>query len=446
MPEAAAHPSDRRCISALSPSSASIAALVAGAGLITAAGCLRSSSSATTAVAAAAASAVACALALRCFDSRPPAAPVLSKSDLLASRDAALRSEPEELLREQLSRNLHFLGEEAQASLGRSLVVIVGLGSVGSHAAALLGRTGIGCLRLIDPAMLTFESCTRHATATRAQMPNSRAGATRDALRSTVPALSIQVCETALDTSNAATLLADADMVLLCTKDTPTLAVGLAHCHAAGMRALACLSGPASRGQSAATHPSLVYLHELLYSPDARALIRQLRAAILQPMPLPDQLVLAPIPPTLSSWPSDNSPSRIAQGVPPPPRAIPASAAIGHAAASAALCALGGLILEPRRNVFPRTTRETMWRAVARRERDLFGAEVSERSFNGIWPEDLEYLVDEVRARGAWGVHATVDLFTRPRLPIFPPLCRPPLHIRPRLPISTSSRLQHACP
>jgi len=214
-----------------------------------------------------------------------------------------------------------------------------------------------------------------------------------------VPALSIQVCETALGAANAATLLAGADMVLLCTRDTPTLAVGLAHSHAAGLRALACLSGPASRGQSAGAHPSLVYLHELLFSPDARSLIRHLRRALPQPMPLPDQLVLAPVPPTLSCWPSEphSSPSR--RGDPPPPRAIPASAAIGHAAASAALCALGGLVLQPRRNVFPRTTRDAMWRAVARRERDIFGANVTERTFSQIWPEDVEYLVDEVYGR-----------------------------------------------
>lgn len=419
VPAVAAHPPGGRCIQ---PScSAPSAAIFAGTGLLTAACCLRSSSSSgATAAAAGAVSAVACALALWCFDSGTSAAPVLSKSDLLAARDAALRSEPDELLREQISRNLHFLGEEAQASVGRALVVIVGVGSVGSHAAALLGRSGVGCLRLVDPARLTVASCARHATATPARVPNSRAGATRDALRSTVPALSIQVCETALGAANAATLLAGADMVLLCTRDTPTLAVGLAHSHAAGLRALACLSGPASRGQSAGAHPSLVYLHELLFSPDARSLIRHLRRALPQPMPLPDQLVLAPVPPTLSCWPSDphSSPSR--RGDPPPQRAIPASAAIGHAAASAALCALGGLVLQPRRNVFPRTTRDAMWRAVARRERDIFGANVTERTFSQIWPEDVEYLVDEVRASGREARVARVySSLSRPRRSIF---------------------------
>ena len=49
-----------------------------------------------------------------------------------------------------LCRNIQFFGEEGQLKVHRSFVVVVGLGGVGSHAAAMLLRCGVGKLRLID--------------------------------------------------------------------------------------------------------------------------------------------------------------------------------------------------------------------------------------------------------------------------------------------------------
>lgn len=49
-----------------------------------------------------------------------------------------------------LCRNIQFFGEEGQLKVHCSFVVVVGLGGVGSHAAAMLLRCGVGKLRLID--------------------------------------------------------------------------------------------------------------------------------------------------------------------------------------------------------------------------------------------------------------------------------------------------------
>jgi hypothetical protein len=54
------------------------------------------------------------------------------------------------LLQEQLSRNISFLGKEGVERIQRSFVIIVGAGGVGSHAAHMLLRSGVGHLRLID--------------------------------------------------------------------------------------------------------------------------------------------------------------------------------------------------------------------------------------------------------------------------------------------------------
>ena len=57
-----------------------------------------------------------------------------------------------------------------RASAQAPLVVVVGLGGVGSHAAQLLLRAGVRRLRLVDFDQVTLSSLNRHATATRADV------------------------------------------------------------------------------------------------------------------------------------------------------------------------------------------------------------------------------------------------------------------------------------
>lgn len=47
-------------------------------------------------------------------------------------------------------RNIQFFGLEAQRKVTSSYVVVIGLGGVGSHAASMLLRSGVGRLVLVD--------------------------------------------------------------------------------------------------------------------------------------------------------------------------------------------------------------------------------------------------------------------------------------------------------
>jgi hypothetical protein len=49
-----------------------------------------------------------------------------------------------------ITRNIQFFGFESQQKVSASYVVVIGLGGVGSHAATMLLRSGIGKLLLVD--------------------------------------------------------------------------------------------------------------------------------------------------------------------------------------------------------------------------------------------------------------------------------------------------------
>ncbi|XP_059449189.1 tRNA threonylcarbamoyladenosine dehydratase isoform X2 [Corylus avellana] len=56
----------------------------------------------------------------------------------------------DEIVSEQLTRNIQFFGLESQQKVTASYVVVIGLGGVGSHAASMLLRSGVGRLLLVD--------------------------------------------------------------------------------------------------------------------------------------------------------------------------------------------------------------------------------------------------------------------------------------------------------
>eukprot|EP00123_Amoebidium_parasiticum_P005604 comp16759_c0_seq1/m.15104 comp16759_c0_seq1/g.15104 ORF comp16759_c0_seq1/g.15104 comp16759_c0_seq1/m.15104 type:complete len:437 (-) comp16759_c0_seq1:289-1599(-) len=72
----------------------------------------------------------------------------------------------DEIYREQFARNIKFFGEEGQLKVENSFVVVVGVGGVGSHAAHLLLRSGVGKIRVIDFDQVSVSSLNRHAVAT----------------------------------------------------------------------------------------------------------------------------------------------------------------------------------------------------------------------------------------------------------------------------------------
>ena len=358
-----------------------------------------------------------------------------------------VEAERRELMTEQLSRNEAFLGAEAQASLERMCVTVVGLGGVGSHAAQLLARTGVGRLRLIDPSTVEAHSLRTSAVATTDDVGLGKAATVREALLRTVPHCRIDVLAETLDASNARRLLCQpdapsSDYLLMCLPPSalPATAAALAAVacapaddasapsqssttsppHPNGARALVCLSteARAELPRCGVAHQRLSLLGDACGCIEARRLSRLLRQ-LLQPQPAPPlpapQLLVVHHPvardnsaedsrydgaAALSSEGSSSSAVAVAaaarscSGISAMPAVL---AGMGHAAAAAVLTELAGQPLQGSQGAMSRGQREDMWKAMARREREVFGASPSAPC--DVCAEDVEFVVNEVWGR-----------------------------------------------
>jgi len=208
----------------------------------------------------------------------PDALPFIALQGADARVEEAARHEAE-ILAEQLSRNTAFLGDDAQARVSASFVVVVGVGAAGSHAAQLLARTGVRRIRLIDGASVTRGSLQSHAFATFADVGESKVVVTQRALRRIVPASAIDGMPEGFHSNNADQCLAGSpDFVLLCMPSVQDQAVGLAACLRMGTRAVTVLPpGPSVLRSGSVARQRLSLLHDVCSSENGRELIARVR-------------------------------------------------------------------------------------------------------------------------------------------------------------------------
>lgn len=142
-----------------------------------------------------AAAAIAAQLAFQSVRTSGKPSPVATADVSADNGGAAVKgseAKEQELLAEQLSRINSFFGEEGLAAIKGAFVIVVGVGGVGSHAAHLLARSGVGKLRLIDFDNVTLSSLNRHAVATRADVGTPKVTAMKRHLKETVPNCEIE--------------------------------------------------------------------------------------------------------------------------------------------------------------------------------------------------------------------------------------------------------------
>ncbi|KAF9317289.1 hypothetical protein BG003_000970 [Podila horticola] len=116
-----------------------------------------------------------------------PSAQKQAPQQTQSPQDNSVPQFDEELVREQLARNIAFLGEEGVEKLRNSFVIIVGAGGVGSWAASMLIRSGVGKIRIIDFDQVSLSSLNRHATAVQADVGTPKVIAMKKAFRQVAP-------------------------------------------------------------------------------------------------------------------------------------------------------------------------------------------------------------------------------------------------------------------
>lgn len=153
-----------------------------------------------------------------------------------------------DMMAEQLSRNALFFGVDGQPKIEGAFVVVVGMGGVGSHAAHMLARAGVGRMRLVDFDNVTLSSLNRHAVATRGDVGKSKVSATADHFLRTCPHLEVEADASKYEASQADRLLRpfdgtsqQPDYVLDCIDHLPTKADLMVDCQSRGLTLLSAM-------------------------------------------------------------------------------------------------------------------------------------------------------------------------------------------------------------
>lgn len=162
------------------------------------------------------------------------------------------------LLGEQLSRNCKFFGDESQAQVQASRVIVVGLGGVGSHAAHMLARSGVGYIRLIDFDVVTLSSLNRHACAVRRDVSLPKVKVLEQHILAFSPSTVVDARVALFEASKADSLLEGSpDFVLDCIDDVKTKTELLMYCRERGIRVVTAM------GAGGKVDPTRVHLGDI---------------------------------------------------------------------------------------------------------------------------------------------------------------------------------------
>jgi adenylyltransferase/sulfurtransferase len=118
------------------------------------------------------------------------------------------------------------IGEEGQELLSRSSVAVVGVGALGTVAADLLVRAGVGKVILIDKDVIDLSNLQRVALFTDEDVGKMKASAGKEVLAKVNPEVEVVAHDVALDPGSVELLRSD--VVIDCT-DNDTLGVWCRH-------------------------------------------------------------------------------------------------------------------------------------------------------------------------------------------------------------------------
>ncbi|KAL8137528.1 hypothetical protein V2J09_003529, partial [Rumex salicifolius] len=196
----------------------------------------------------------------------------IGKANYAADRQNLLK---DEIVSEQLTRNIQFFGSESQQKVSGSYVVVIGLGGVGSHAASMLLRSGVGRLLLVDFDQVSLSSLNRHAVATREDVGIPKAACLKKHFSLIFPECQIDARVMLYDSSSEEEILSGKpDFVLDCIDNIDTKVALLAACVRRGLKVLSA-TGAGARADP--TRIRVADLRESTNDPLSRSVRHRLR-------------------------------------------------------------------------------------------------------------------------------------------------------------------------
>ncbi|KAL8038268.1 hypothetical protein ABFX02_11G094900 [Erythranthe guttata] len=181
----------------------------------------------------------------------------------------------DEIVSEQLTRNIQFFGLEHQKKVVSSYVVVIGLGGVGSHAASMLLRSGVGKLLLVDFDQVSVSSLNRHAVATREDVGTPKALCLKKHFSTIFPECNVDAKVQLYDSSSEDEILSgNPDFVLDCIDNIDTKVALLAACVRRGLKVVSA-TGAGARADPTRIH--VADLRESTNDPLSRAVRHRLR-------------------------------------------------------------------------------------------------------------------------------------------------------------------------
>ena len=198
------------------------------------------------------------------------------KTDKNTPSDSSPAEHSEELIREQLSRNYAFLGDDSMSKIRDSFVIVIGMGGVGSWATTMLVRSGVSRVRLIDFDQVTLSSLNRHATAQLKDVGRSKVDSVKHYLAAVAPWCAIEALNELWNegVDGDRLLSGQPDYVIDAIDHIPTKVALLKRCKQLNLKVLSCAGAGAKQD---ASRVQIADMSNTFEDPLARTIRRKLR-------------------------------------------------------------------------------------------------------------------------------------------------------------------------
>lgn len=139
---------------------------------------------------------------------------------------------PKECERYARHLSLPEIGEKGQKKLGKSRVLIIGTGGLGSPAAYYLAAAGISTLGLMDADVVELSNLQRQILHFTADLGRQKISSAEEKLKMLNPDVRIQTYPVRLTSENARTIFRDFDFIIDATDNFPSKILIANACHA----------------------------------------------------------------------------------------------------------------------------------------------------------------------------------------------------------------------